>query len=103
MERNKNGQFALGNSGKPRLAENKIITRTKIAKLVDDHWDTFEKELKGLKGRQFVESFTRILPFIMPTYSAINFSIRNLTDDDLAFLLVQIKKEFNDEPETTDN
>jgi hypothetical protein len=102
-KRNKNGQFAHGNPGKPKLAENKIITRTRMAKLVDNNWDTFEKELKSLKGRAYVESFTKILPFILPTYSAINFSIRNLSDDDLAFLLLQIKKEFNNEPETTDN
>jgi hypothetical protein len=95
--RNKKGQFTHGNPGKPKGAQNKIITRTRLGGLIENNWQKFETELKSLKGRAYVEAFTKLLPFHMPSYSAINFGLKNLGDDDLEYLLEKLKEQFNEQ------
>ena len=95
--RDSKGKFKKGNPGKPKGTQNKVITRTRIAGLIETNWQKFETELKSLKGKAYVEAFTKLLPFHMPTYSAINFSLRNLGEDDLQYLIEKLKEQFNEQ------
>ena len=95
-ERDNKGRFGKGNKGKPAGSKNKTMTRTRLAELIDNKWNNFEAELNTLKGKAFVEAFTKLLPFHLPQYSAINFSLKNMSDDDLQYLLIQIKQELKE-------
>lgn len=86
-------QFKPGNPGRRAGSKNKSIARMKLSEFVDNKWTKFETEMNGLKGRAYVENFIKLLPYIMPQYSAINFSLRNMSEDDLQFLIIKLREE----------
>lgn len=95
-------QFKKGNTGRPRGATNKSLTRARIVTILSkpETWARFEKELMAMKGRGFVEAFIKMWEFDTPKYSAINFSLSNMSDSDLQFLIDKLKEQFNEN--TTD-
>jgi hypothetical protein len=94
-------QFKKGNQGRPKGATNKSITRSRIVSILSkpEHWQRFETELLSLKGRAFVENFIKLFDFDTPKYQAINFSLSNMSEQDLEFLISHIKQQMtgNDE------
>jgi hypothetical protein len=61
-----------------------------------------EKAFKKLSPKEKVFAYTRLLPFVTPQYSSTNFSLKNMTDDDLEFVLQKIKEEVNDQETSID-
>jgi len=100
-ERDDKGKFGQGNPGKPKGAKNKSMTRLRIAELIEDSWPKFLKELSTLRGKAYVEAITKLLPFHMPTYSAVNFNLRNMSEDDLQYLIEKLKEQNNYESDTS--
>lgn len=90
------GKFEKGNPGRTKGVKNKSIARSKLADYVDTKWSKFESEMDTLKGRAFIENFIRVLPFVMPQYSAISFSLRSMSEDDLKFLIEKLKEQNNE-------
>lgn len=66
----------------------------RIQTFVDQNWGTFEIQLKALKGRAFVENFLKLMPYITPAYSSINFSLKNMSDEDLEYMIEKLKENF---------
>lgn len=95
-------QFKKGNTGRPKGSTNKSLTRARIVTILSksETWERFETELLALKGRAFVENFIKLWEFDTPRYSSINFSLQNMSESDLEFLIQKIKDQFNES--TTD-
>lgn len=95
-------QFKKGNTGRPKGATNKSLTRARIVSILSkpETWTKFEKELMAMKGRGFVEAFIKMWEFDTPKYSAINFSLSNMSDSDLEFLIQKLKEQVNNESNT---
>lgn len=66
--RNEKGQFGKGNKGKPTGAKNKKTEQWEAFSeyCLTGGLDRFQKELNGLKGRQYVDAFLTILEFHKP-------------------------------------
>lgn len=88
-------QFKKGNKGRPKGATNKSLTRSQIISILSkpENWARFEKELFTMKGRAFVENFIKLWEFDTPKYSAINFSLSNMSESDLQLLIEKLKEQ----------
>ena len=95
----KDTKFKRGNPGKPRGAKNRAATRKLLADWVHNNWDRFDTEMKTVKGKAFCELFIKVLPFMMPAYQSINFSLSNMPESDLEFLINHIKQQMNEQGE----
>ena len=71
---NKNGK------GRPQGAPNKIPTslRDSVYKLIVDHWEDVEKDLKTVKGKNRLEIICKLLVFCLPRLESI--SIQEIPD-----------------------
>ena len=96
------GQFKPGNSGRKKGATNRSLTRSKIISILSkpENWERFETELFAMKGRAFVENFIKMWEYDSPKYSAINFSLSNMSQQDLTFLIDKIKEQVNEQEQT---
>lgn len=92
-------QFKKGQGGRPKGATNRSITRARITQILSkpDNWDRFEKELFSMKGRAFVENYLKLLEFDTPRYQAISFSLSNMSEQDLEFLIAKLKEQMENE------
>lgn len=97
----KDTKFKPGNTGRPKGAKNRALCRARIETYIESNWDKFQKELNSLKGRAYVENFLKMLPYVTPAYQSISFSLRNMSDDDLKYLIEKIK-ETNEQQEPVD-
>lgn len=92
-------KFKPGNKGRPAGSKNKNVVRSRLSDYVGRKWDNFEAQMDTLKGRAYVENFIRLLPFVMPAYQSINFSLSNMSEDDLRFLIEKLKQDMGHEQE----
>lgn len=92
------GKFQPGNKGRPPGSKNRNAVRSRLSDYVGSKWFHFEEQMDTLKGKVYVENFIKLLPFVMPSYQAINFSLRNMSEDDLKYLIEKLK-ELNHESE----
>lgn len=92
-------KFQLGNPGKRKGAKNHAATRQMLADWVRNNWPRFEKEMKTVKGKSFCELFIKVLPFMMPAYQSISFSLTNMSESDLQFLIEKLKEQMGHESE----
>jgi hypothetical protein len=87
--------FEPGNSGRPKGSGNKSPTRGFIRSILHDPatWNKFKGELKKLKGRHYTDAITKMIDFDAPKYSSINFSIQNMNEEDLGYLIDRIREQ----------
>jgi hypothetical protein len=92
-------QFTEGNPGRPKGSKNKSLTRGQIAAILNDEntWTKFRAELKKLRGRAYVDALTKLFEYDTPRFSSINFSLSNMSEQDLAFLIETIKRQTNEQ------
>lgn len=98
----KDTKFKTGNPGRRPGSKNKSLTRGRIIAILskEENWQRFEKELQAMKGRAYCEAFMRMWEFDTPKWSAISFSLSNMSEPDLQFLIDKIKNQVNDESES---
>ena len=67
-ERNKKGQFASGNTGRPKGAGNKLTTlqKIKIEKVLSVLDKTLEEDIEKLKSNERVDLWASLQEFIRP-------------------------------------
>lgn len=94
--------FQPGNSGRPKGSKNKSLTRTKIAEILNDAatWARFTTELKKLRGRAYCDTLVKLFEYDTPRFSSINFSLSNMSEQDLEFLVSHIRQQMTNENET---
>lgn len=90
-------KFQPGNPGRKRGSKNRAATRRLLAEWVHNNWGRFEKEMATVKGKAFCELFIKILPFMMPSYQAISFSLSNMSEEDLQFLITKLREQMSHE------
>ncbi|HYC83886.1 MAG TPA: hypothetical protein VEB86_01635 [Chryseosolibacter sp.] len=73
--------------------------RETLGAFMDKKWPTVEKAFNRLKDKDKVFAFTKLLPFITPQYSSINFSLKNMTEQDLETIINHLKNSENEEQE----
>jgi hypothetical protein len=95
-------KFKTGNPGKKKGAKNRAATRRKLADWVENNWSRFDQEMKSVKGKSFCELFIKVLPFMMPAYQSINFSLSNMPETDLEFLIEKLKEQIGNEQSEQD-
>lgn len=93
------GFFQKGNTGRPKGSTNRSLTRGRIISILakEDNWKKFETELFKMKGRAFVENFIKLWEFDTPKYSAISFSLSNMSEQDLELLIEKLKEQMSNE------
>ena len=98
MEKEKT-QFTAGNPGRPKGSKNKSLTRGQIATIINDPntWTKFRAELKKLRGRAYVDALTKLFEYDTPRFASINFSLSNMQESDLQFLVDHIKTQMTNE------
>lgn len=92
-------KFQKGNSGRPKGSRNKSLTRGKIAEILNDEstWLKFKVELKKLRGRAYCDTLVKLFEYDTPRYASVNFSLSNMSEHDLDFLMTKIREQVNDE------
>jgi hypothetical protein len=95
--------FKPGNGGRPKGSKNKSITRSRIAAILNDEntWTKFATELKKLRGRAYCDTLVKLFEYDTPRFSSINFSLSNMSEQDLEFLVSHLKQQMN-EPNESD-
>lgn len=91
------GKFTKGNPGRKKGSKNKIATRTQLSEWIDNNFKRFNAEMAKAKGARFCEIYLKAMEFCMPRYSSINFSVQNLSDDELRFFIEKIKEQMNED------
>lgn len=89
--------FEKGNPGRPKGALNKNPVRSRLADYVGSKWQRFEDEMNKLEGKAYTENFIKLLPFVLPQYQSINFSLRSMSEDDLQYLISKLKENHENE------
>jgi len=72
MERNENGQFAKGNSGKRKGSvskQNKEI-RERFKMLIDDNIDTLQKDIEKLNSKDRIDAIISLASYVIPKLKA---------------------------------
>lgn len=97
------GYFQNGNSGRPKGSRNKSLTRGKISEILNDEstWTKFKTELKKLRGRAYCDTLVKLFEYDTPRFASINFSLSNMSEDDLSFLIEKLKEQMNHEQTET--
>lgn len=72
-------------------------TREALKTFLQAQQSEVEKAFKKLSPKEKVFAYTRLLPFITPQYSAINFSLKNMTEEDLQFFAEHLKSNLNEQ------
>lgn len=87
--------------GRKAGVPNKVTasTRETLKQFLDDQRPEFEKAFKKLSPKEKVYAYTRLLPFITPAYQAINFSLRNMSEDDLKYIVDHLKDNLDEQEE----
>lgn len=88
----KDTRFKPGNPGRKPGSKNKSRTREELGQWIDNNWQRFDSEMKAVKGAKFCELFLKVLPFRLPQYSAVNFSLAKMSETDLEIILTQLKQ-----------
>jgi len=96
MKRVKTGGRAPG-------AKNKVSApmRVLLSDFLSAEWANVQTAFSKLDPVQKVQAFSRLLPFVTPSYSAIDFSLKNMSDSDLEIILMKIRQD-NEQENTTD-
>lgn len=92
----KDTRFRKGEGGRPKGSRNKNATRTQLSKWVDENFAEFEKQMASLKGRAYCDIYVKTLCYVMPSYQSISMSLRNMSEDDLAYLISKLKEQQNE-------
>lgn len=90
-------KFTKGNPGKPKGAKNRNATRIELSQWIDKNFIRFNSEMSKVKGARFCELYIKAMEFVMPKYSAINFSLSNMSEQDLEFLISKLKETMTNE------
>lgn len=92
-------QFKTGNPGRKRGSPNKVTAtvREALKSFIEDQRPEFEKAFAKLKPKEKVQAYTRLLPFVTPAYQAINFSLNQMTEDDLKIIIDQLKQQTDEQ------
>lgn len=72
MERNENGQFAEGNTGKPKGAnskQNKEI-RERFKMLLNNNMDKIQDDLNELKPKERIDAIISLASYVIPKLKA---------------------------------
>jgi hypothetical protein len=77
--------FQKGNKlgpGRPYKGRDKISTstRARLEKLFSENMPKVRKELKELKGAEYLEAITKMLPFIVPKLQASDLKVETTTN-----------------------
>lgn len=90
--------------GRKAGTPNKITvnTREALRTFLGAQQREVEKAFKKLSPKEKVFAYTRLLPFITPQYSAVNFSLKNMTEEDLQHIVDHLKTTINEEQDGID-
>ena len=85
--------------GRTPGAKNKVSApmRVLLSDFLSAEWANVQTAFSKLDPVQKVQAFSRLLPFVTPSYSAIDFSLRNMSEADLQLVLERVKNEINEE------
>lgn len=85
--------------GRQKGTPNKVTagTREALKNFLEAQRPEFEKAFIKLSPKEKVYAYTKLLPFITPQYSSINFSLSQMSEDDLQFLISKLKEQFHEE------
>lgn len=88
--------------GRKAGTPNKVTasTREALKQFLDNQRPEVEKAFKKLSPKEKVYAYTRLLPFITPQYSAVNFGLKNMSEDDLQVIVDHLKNSLNEPSET---
>ena len=71
--------------------------RSLLSDFMNEQWPNVQTAFSKLEPKEKVFAFTRLLPFITASYSAINLSLANMSEADLQVVLERVKNEINEE------
>lgn len=79
--------------GRQAGTPNKTTSRMRelLTGFMHDKWPVVQSSFDKLQPKEKVLAFTRLLPFITPQYSAVNFSLSKMTESDLETIIEQLK------------
>lgn len=90
--------------GRKAGTPNKVTasTRDALKRFIDSQQSEVERAFKKLQPKDKVFAYARLLPFVTPQYSAINFSLKNMSEEDLQFIIEHLKNNLDEQEDGTD-
>ena len=97
MKRKKSG-------GRKAGIPNKVTgqMRVLLSDFMNEQWPNVQTAFSKLEPKEKVFAFTKLLPFITASYSAVNLSLASMSDSDLEIILMKIKQDNNEQENTID-
>lgn len=88
-------------NGRPKGATGKVTNQMRelLTKLWEEDFESFQTELRALKGKDKISAYLDILPYIIPRLqnTSLDVDMEKLSDEDLDTLFNKIMQAANNE------